>query len=126
MAIISLNRDNYLIDDGNAPKIVITDLAGIPGGRALDVNGWSEDVIRAGHIIKINAAGDYAPLGVSDGAYVALEEGESYAGVLKVAVLKDKAMAAILTMGEINASACPYPISKAIADAMPQIKFLYM
>lgn len=125
MATVSLNRDNYLIDDGNDSKVVITDLAGIPGGRALDMTGWTPDVVKAGHIIKQTASGEYAPLGVSDGAYVSLSDGESYAGVLKVSILKDKPMAAILTMGEINAAASPYPVTDTIKAGLPQIKFLY-
>jgi hypothetical protein len=125
MATVSLNRDNYLIDDGNDSKVVITDLAGIPGGRALDMTGFEGDVVKAGHIIKQTASGEYAPLGVSDGAYASLSEGESYAGVLKVSILKDKPMAAILTMGEINAAASPYPVTATIKAGLPQIKFLY-
>lgn len=127
MAITNLNRDNYLIDDGNDYKVIVRDLADVPGGRSLDVSNWSEDVIRAGHIIKHNTTTDeYAPLGVSSGAYASLAEGEEYAGVLKVSILKDKALAAIMTMGEVNAAVAPYPITSTIAAGLPQIKFLYM
>lgn len=129
MATVSLNRDNYLIDDGNDSKVVITDLAGIPGGRALDMTGWTPDVVRAGHIIKHNTVTDeYAPLGITgsdNDTYASLGENEEYAGVLKVSVLKTKPMAAILTMGEINAAACPYAITSTIKAGLPQIKFLY-
>ena len=127
MAITSLNRDSYLLDDGNDYKVIVRDLADVPGGRSLDVSSWSGDVIRAGHIIKHNTTTDeYAPLGVSDSAYVSLSEGEEYAGVLKVSVLKDKALAAIMTIGEVNAAVAPYPITSTIAAGLPQIKFLYM
>ena len=127
MATVSLNRDNYLIDDGNDYKVIVRDLADIPGGRALNVSGWSADNIRAGHIIKYNSATDeYAPLGVSEGSYASLSEGEEYAGVLKVSILKDRAFAAIMTMGEVNAAASPYPVTSTIAAGLPQIKFLYL
>lgn len=127
MAITSLNRDSYLIDDGNDYKVIVRDLADVPGGRSLDVSSWSDNVIRAGHIIKYNSStGEYAPLGVSDGAYASLSEGEEYAGVLKVSILKDRALAAIMTMGEVNAAASPFPITGDIAAGLPQIKFLYM
>lgn len=126
MAITNLNRDNYLMDDGNDYKVIVRDLADIPGGRSLDVSAWTDDVIRAAHIIKHNTATDeYAPLGVSNGAYATLGANEEYAGVLKVSVLKDKPMAAIMTMGEVNAAASPYPITAAIKAGLPQIKFLY-
>lgn len=127
MAITSLNRDNYLIDDGNDYKVIVRDLADVPGGRSLDVSSWNEDVIRAAHIIKFTAStGEYAPLGVSNGAYVQLADGEEYAGVLKVSVLKDKPFAAIMTMGEVNAAASPYPVTAAIVAGLQQIKFLYV
>lgn len=122
---VSLNRESYHVDDGNDSKVIVRDLADIPGGRALDVSAWNEDVIRAGHIIKKTSAGDFAPLGVSSGAYAQLATGEEYAGVLKVSVLKDKAFAAIMTMGEVNAAASPYPVTAAIKAGLPQIKFLY-
>ena len=129
MATVSLNRDNYLIDDGNDSKVIITDLAGIPGGRALDMSGWTPDVLKAGHIIKHNTATDvYAPLGITgsnNDAYASLDDNEEYAGVLKVSILKDKPMAAILTIGEVNAAASPYAVSDTIKAGLPQIKFLY-
>lgn len=126
MSYVNLNRDSVFVDDGNDSKVIIRDLADVPGGRALDVSGWDEDVIRAGHIIKLTTAtGEYAPLGVSDGAYVSLEEGEEYGGVLKVTVLKAKPAAAIMTMGEVNAAASPYPVTSTIKAGLPQIKFLY-
>lgn len=127
MATTSLNRDSYLIDDGNDYKVIVRDLADVPGGRSLDMTGWTDEVIRAGHIIKHNTSTDeYSPLGVSTGAYVSLEANEEYAGVLKVSILKDRALAAIMTMGEVNAAASPYPVTSTIAAGLPQIKFLYM
>lgn len=128
MAYVNLDRDSYLVDDGAESKVVIRDLADIPGGRALDVSNWSGDVIKAGHIIKHNTVTDeYAPLGVAGTplAYASLDTNEEYAGVLKCSVLKDKAFGAILTMGEINAAASPYPVTSTIKSGLPQIKFLY-
>ena len=130
MAITSLNRDSYLIDDGNDYKVIVRDLADVPGGRSLDMTGWTPDVIRAGHIIKHNTTTDeYAPLGITGSnsdTYASLEEYEEYAGVLKVSVTKDRPLAAIMTMGEVNAAASPYPVTSTIAAGLPQIKFLYM
>lgn len=127
MAIANLNRDSYLIDDGNDYKVIVRDLADIPGGRTLDVSSWSDDVIRAGHVIKHNTSTDeYAPLGLSGTAYASLGENEEYAGVLKVSILKARPLAAIMTMGEVNAAASPYAITSTIAAGLPQIKFLYV
>lgn len=125
LTVASLNRDSYLIDDGNDYKVIVRDLADVPGGRTLDVASWSDDVIRAGHIIKHNTSTDvYAPLGVSDGAYASLGENEEYIGVLKVSITKARPLAAIMTMGEVNAAASPYPVTSTIKAGLPTIKFL--
>lgn len=126
MAEINLNRKDFLVDDGNDGIVIISDLADIPGGRALDVSEWEDDVIRAGHIIKRTIATDiYAPLGVTGDNYDTLAGGEEYAGVLKCSVPKDRPSASILTVGQVNAAASPYPITADIAGGLPQIKFLY-
>lgn len=126
MATVDLNRDSYLVDDGNEGKIIIANLADIPGGRALDMTGYTDEVVKAGHIIIKKANGEFAPLGVTDGAYDSLDTGEEYAGVLKASILAAKPFAAILTVGEVNAAASPYPVTSTIASGLPQIKFLYM
>lgn len=121
----SLNRDSYLVDDGNDSKVIIRNLAGVPGGRTLDMEGWTEP-LRAGHVIKHNTETDsYAPLGVSDDAYASLGQNEEYAGVLVTSVLPNKPFAPIMTIGEVNAAASPYPVTAAIKAGLPQIKFLY-
>ena len=129
MSYVNLDRDEYVLDDGNAGKVIIRDLADIPGGRALDVTNWSLDVIKSGHIIKHNTVTDvYAPLGITgsdNDEYASLGDNEEYAGVLKVAVLKSKPAAAIMTMGEVNAAASPYPVTDTIKSGLPTIKFLY-
>lgn len=124
--VVSLNRKGYFVDDGNESKVIIRDLADIPGGRALNMEGFDADVVRAGHIIKRTIATDsYAPLGVSGDAYVEVAEGEELVGALKVSVTKERPAAAIMTMGQVNAAASPYPVTDAIKAALPQIKFLY-
>lgn len=126
MATVNLNRVNILATDDLDSKVIVVDLADIPGGRSLDVSEWEQDEIYAGHIIKYNpTTGEYAPLGVEGDQYKTLSGGEEYAGVLKCSVLKDKALAPILTVGQVNAAASPYPVTKEIKEGLPQIKFLY-
>ena len=125
----SLNRDSYLIDDGNDSKVIIRNLAGIPGGVTLDLTGWTPDNVRAGHIIKHNTdTGVYSPLGITgsdNDTYASLEANEEYAGVLVVSVIKSKPFAAVMTMGEVNAAASPYTVTDTIKAGLPTIKFLY-
>lgn len=125
----SLNRDSYLIDDGNDSKVIIRNLAGIPGGATLDMSGWTPDTLRAGHIIKYNSNTKvYSPLGVTgsdNDTYASLEANEEYAGVLVASIIKSKPFAGIMTMGEVNAAASPYAVTDTIKSGLPQIKFLY-
>lgn len=117
-----------VINDGNDSIVIVRDIADIPGGRTLDVSNVASgtEVIKAGHIIKYTAAtGEYAPLGVSSGSYVSLSAGEAYAGVLKKSVMVSDPRAAILVEGQVNAAACPYPITDTIAAGLGQIHFLY-
>lgn len=126
MATVNLNRASFLVDDGNDGKVIIADLADIPGGRALDMTDFTDEVVKAGHIIKHNTSTDeYSPLGVDAENYKSLSENEEYAGVLKASILASKPFAAILTVGEVNAAASPYPVTADIIAGLPQVKFLY-
>ena len=79
MATVNLNRDSFLVDDGNDGKVIVADLADIPGGRALDMTDFTDEVVKAGHIIKHNTETDeYAPLGVDAENYKSLSENEEY------------------------------------------------
>lgn len=125
MSVTNLNRTPEHFDDGNDSIVIVRDLGDIPGGRSLDVSEVTEDVIRAGHIlISNNTSNEVKPLGVSGEAYASLPSGWSYCGVLKHSILKTDARAAILTIGQVNAAACPYPITSAIKSGLPHIQFL--
>ena len=125
MSVTNLNRTPEHFDDGNDSIVIVRDLGDIPGGRSLDVTEVTEDVIRAGHILISNdSTKEVKPLGVSEAAYASKPSGWSYIGVLKHSVLKTDARAAILTIGQVNAAACPYPITADIKAGLPHIQFL--
>lgn len=100
-------------------------VAGLTGGRTLDVTGVAEgvDVIPAGTII-IAKNGTYKPLAISEGAYASLGEGEAYVGVLYQSVLKAKPAASIMTIGTVNEAACPAPFPAAFKTAVPTISLI--
>ena len=126
MPTAQLNKDAFLLDDGNDSIVIISALTDIPGGRTLDVSGVTSDVVRAGHVlIQDNVTKAIAPLGVSGSAYVTLPEGKSYVGVLKCSVLKRDPRAAIVTAGQVNAAASPFPVTAAIKAGLPRIEFIY-
>ena len=126
MPTAQLNKDAFLLDDGNDSIVIISALTDIPGGRTLDVSGVTSDVVRAGHVlIQDNVTKTIAPLGVSGTSYVTLPEGKSYVGVLKCSVLKRDPRAAIVTAGQVNAAASPYPVTEGIKAGLPRIEFIY-
>lgn len=127
MPTADLTRDRIEVNDGLDSIVIVNDLGDIPGGRTLDVSGLAADVevVRSGYIlIQNDTTKAVKPLGVTDGAYETLPAGHSYFGVLKTSVLKKDPRAAILTIGQVNAAACPYPVTDAIKTGLPRIEFL--
>lgn len=126
MAFVNLNKTNIGVETGKSSIVIIRDLGDLVGGRVLNVEAWTEDVIKAGHVIVQNdSTKEYLPLAVSGNAYVSVPSGHTCVGVLKVDVLKSKAFAPILTFGQVNAAASPYPVTDEIKEALPNIQFMY-
>lgn len=124
-----IGREAELLID---PTIVVKHIAGIPGGRSLDLSKYSNAVdgtekVKAGHLIIRTKGGTYAPLNVADeGAYAALGEGEELAGVLEYSVTKSDPRAAILTAGQVNGKLLPYTLPEDVKGKLPRIEFLYV
>ena len=101
-------------------------ISGIKGGRTLDVAGFAETVIKAGHVIIVKD-GTYAPMPVEGEGYAALPEGYEYAGILYRSIPTAKPAASIMFNGEVNEVAVPYPmgtILEAFKAACPHIVFI--
>ncbi len=128
MATTNLNRDVHEIQSGLDCVVVIKAFADIPGGRSLNVDDVAADVtaLKAGHVIVAKDE-DYKPMPVAtDGAsYGTLPTGYSYVGVLKNSIPVKDARAAIVTAGQVNAAASPYPVTSAMKTALSHIQFLY-
>jgi hypothetical protein len=68
MAVTNLNSNADItgFDAGLDSVTIVNYIEGIPGGRSLDVAGFTPKAIRAGHVvIKDTATGDYKPMPVS-------------------------------------------------------------
>ena len=127
MSTSNLNHKKIVVDDGKDSIVIVNCLGDIPGGRTLDVSDVAADVevIKAGHVIvQDNETKAVKPLGVSNGTYTSLPAKHSYLGVLKGSVLKSDPRAAILTIGQVNAAASPYPVTEAIRTGLPHIQFI--
>ena len=118
------NKNQMVFGDDNI--VIQKYISGIKGGRTLDVTGFAENVIKAGHVIIVKD-GKYMPMPVNGNAYAALPEGAAYAGILYRSILAAKPAAPIMTWGEVNAVAVPYAMDTILAAfkaACPHIDFI--
>ena len=107
------------LSDGNDAIVIRRAGSCIIGGRTLDMTGFPDGIIKAGHVIIRETATDtWKPLGVSDGAYTALPEGHTYEGVLRASKPAAEPLASIMYEGEVNDLASPYPVTEAIRTAL--------
>jgi hypothetical protein len=102
----------------------------IKGGRALNWDGVTDEILYAGRIIITDGKGTYKPLGIESNAYKALstESGFSYAGILYRSIPNGEA-AAIMTAGQVNTVAAKNANSSAeypsdFISAFPKIAFV--
>lgn len=110
----------------NADPIVIRHyVAGFKGGKVLDVTDYTEDYIKAGHVIICDTQTEtYKPMPVSGGAYASLPENHKYVGVAVSSVAKDEPFVAIMHTGEVNDVASPYAIDDIKAALLAQVPTL--
>jgi hypothetical protein len=128
MAETNLNNTaNITGFDAGVDSVTISNyIEGLPGGRSLDVTGFNPSVIKAGHVvIKDTATGNYKPMPVNEAgdAYAALPGGHTIEGVVVASVTTDNAMVGIMVRGSVNQVASPYPVTSAIKQALPLIRF---
>lgn len=127
MAVTKLNKEGTGFDAGIDAVTIVNYIEGITGGRSLDVTGFAPEAIRAGHVvIKETASGNYKPMPVNSAgdAYEAPPGGHTIEGVVVSSVVTDKAMVSIMVRGTVNSIASPYPVTAAIKNALPLIRFV--
>lgn len=130
MAIADLISKERMYDDGMDAVVIRRYNAGITGGRTLDMTGFPDDVVRAGHIVIYDTeTGDFKPMPVQEGAYAALPAKHEYVGIVVASKPADKPFVAIMTVGEVNDSASVYPftdeLKKEIVSVLPGIMFTH-
>lgn len=118
-----------IVETGNDSIVIRNALGYVKGGRTLDMDGFADAVVKAGHvIIKNSTTEEYKPMPVVDGAYDSLPDGYEYAGVLVGTVLASAPFASILYAGEVNDEASPYSVASikaAMKSALPQLVFMH-
>lgn len=121
-------------------------ISGIKGGRTLDMTDYPLKVVKSGSVV-VTKDGVYKPMpltpkmegesgsqtevkdenGNTVYVYGGLPSGFNYAGVLYRTILSEKPAASIMTWGEVNSVALPYPmdtILEAFKTACPHIDFI--
>lgn len=129
MNFANLNGDTYVMN-GAADSVVIRHyVAGIKGGVTLDVTGFPNEVIKAGHVVIYDTIADvYKPMPIEGAVYAALPEHCEYAGVVVCTKQTKAAMVGVMYAGEVNDIASPYPvedIKEAMKVALPQLVFMH-
>lgn len=124
MAVVNLDNAKVTIDTGNDSVVIVEYLEGVPGGRTLDVTGFKNPVIQAGHIVIVETSTkERKPMPVAGEAYAALPTGHTFEGVVVASVLTEKPMVGIMVRGSVNEVASPYPVTDAMKTALPLIRF---
>ena len=123
----NLNNTGDKFDTSNDSIVIVNNLETIPGGKTLDVTGFTPDVIPAGHlVIEETATGILKPMPVSGTAYGSLPANHTYKGVVISSVLKTKPFVGIMIRGSVNRNASKYAIASvltAVRAALPLILF---
>lgn len=100
-------------------------VAGFKAGKVLDVTGYTEEYIKAGHVVICDPATEtYKPMPVEGEAYAALPADHKYVGVVIATVPTSEPQVAIMHTGEVNDVASPYPIDDIKDDLLAQVPTL--
>lgn len=129
MATQDLIKQKQSVDTTLDNVIIVKVHDTLPGGRTLDVTGFPDAEIRAGHVIfRHNDTGEYVPQPV-DGSIPKDGDATTDAaciGVLTVSIAAASPEAAIMTRGVVNENAgLAYPINAATKAVLTdRISFL--
>lgn len=129
-AIADLTDEEKILIDGNDSIVIRRMLSSTTGGRTLDMTGFPDRFIKAGHILIYEKATDtWKPMPVKDGAYDSLPSGHEYMGVCISTKPKERPFVGNMYAGEVNDIAMPYPLTDAMRTALkaalPQLVFTH-
>lgn len=110
--VVELTNTREQVDFGNDAIVCPLFISGIRGGRSVDINGLTEKYIKAGHVVlfDINKK-EYKLMPVTGTAYGTKPENTKYVGVVYKTVPASDPRVSIMTAGEVNSVAAPYPMT---------------
>lgn len=117
---------------GMDPVVIRKYIAGIIGGRTLDVSDYPLDIIKAGHIVIQSTTDEtvFKPMPLAEGntAYSTLPSNFQYVGVVMCSKPKSDPRVGIMYNGEVNDVASPFSIDSiksALKAALPTLTFMH-
>ncbi|WP_142783356.1 hypothetical protein [Changchengzhania lutea] len=121
MATANLTSKNS-VDTTNDSVVITKCLETVAGGRTLDVTGFGDTEISAGHVIIVDDATGkiFKPLPTSG----TKPAGYSYAGILIASILTTNAQAAILVRGTVNEAWVKYAVPAGAKTDLSLIRFI--
>ena len=105
MAIVNLTSNGPVLDTGKDNIVIVDNFKSKRGGASLDVTGFTNPVIRAGHVvIKQTSNGEFKPMPTNSAgtAYGSLPAGHTYYGIVINSVLTERPFVGILLSGTVN------------------------
>lgn len=131
-AIADLTNPTEVFGDGKDSVVIRQYVAGIKGGRTLDVTDYSLSAVRAGHLVIRDTVNDIykpMPLNSDNTAYGSLPASHEYVGFVVNSVPTSRAMVGIMYAGEVNDNALPFALSSdmltAVKTALPMVVFMH-
>lgn len=130
-AVADLSEEKRAILSRMDSVVIRKYIAGIIGGRTLDMSEFKGSVIKAGHIVIRDTQNDtYKPMPVEDTGdkYKTLPASHEYAGVVVCSKPANEPLVGIMYAGEVNDVASPYPvetIKAALKEALPMLVFMH-
>lgn len=130
-ATANLSSEMEVLNAGMDSVVIRHYVAGIIGGRTLDVSNYNLPVIKAGHVVIRDLSTDtYKPMPVksSGDGYDPLPVPYEYVGVVVCTKPTSEPLVGIMYSGEVNDLASPYPIDDikaAMKTALPTLVFLH-
>lgn len=122
---MDLQNTGENISFGNDGIIIQSVLEAIPGGKSLDVTGYTPLVVPAGHVvIREDSNGIIKVHPVSGATYAATPASHTIIGVTIASVKTSRAMVGIMTKGRVNKNAVTYPyLAGHLTALQPNITF---
>ena len=117
---------------GMDPVVIRKYIAGIIGGRTLDISDYPLDIIKAGHVVIQSTTDEtvFKPMPLAEGnaEYSTLPSNFQYAGVVVCSKPKSDPRVGIMYNGEVNDVASPFSIDSiksALKTALPTLTFMH-